>query len=135
MLCHFASLALEFLDSWAGGGEQLLWCWKVFLQHFYVGGRTKYSWEALWLQFQLVALPPALSCQLKWNRFINTHGGLGRNIPCDLHNEHMNKLFKEIVKNMCPNLFELFRTASLWLLNHCDEAGREEQSPSIFYLQ
>ena len=107
VLCHFASLALEFLDSWAeGDGERIIRCWRVFLLHFYTGGRTKYSWEALRLQFQLVFLPPTISHQLKWNRFINTHGGLGRNIPCDLHNEHMNKLFKEIVKNMGPNLTE-----------------------------
>ena len=107
VLCHFASLALEFLDSWAeGDGEWIIQCWRVFLLHFYTGGRTKYSWEALRLMFQLVFLPPAISHQMKWNRFINTHGGLGRNIPCDLNNEHMNKLFKEIVKNMGPNLTE-----------------------------
>ncbi|KAL5471207.1 hypothetical protein EMCRGX_G029297 [Ephydatia muelleri] len=23
-----------------------------------------------------------------WGRFVNTHGGKGRNLPCDLHNEH-----------------------------------------------
>ena len=107
VLCHFASLALEFLDSWAeGDGERIIRCWRVFLLHFYTGGRTKYSWETLRLQFQLVFLPPTISHQLKWNRSINTHGGIGRNIPCDLHNEHMNKLFKEIVKNMGPNLTE-----------------------------
>ena len=107
VLCHFASLALEFLDSWAeGDGEPLIRCWRVFLLHFYAGGRTKYSWEALRLQFQLVALPPALAHQLKWNRFVNMHGGQGRNIPCDLHNEHINKLFKEIVRNMGANLTE-----------------------------
>ena len=106
VLCHFASLALEFLDSWAEeDGERILRCWKVFLLHFYVVGRTKYSWEALRLQFQLVALLPALSHQLKWNRFINTRG-TRQDIPCDLHNEHMNKLFKKIVKNMGPNLTE-----------------------------
>ena len=38
VLCHFASLALEFLDSWAeGDGERILRCWKVFLLHFYAG--------------------------------------------------------------------------------------------------
>ena len=35
---------------------------------------------------------------------MNTHGGLGRNISCDLHNEHINKLFKEIITNMGANL-------------------------------
>ena len=26
---------------------------------------------------------------------MNTHGGKGRNKPCDLHNEHVNKQYKE----------------------------------------
>ena len=54
--------------------------------------------------FQLEYLPPSLSHQLKWARFVNTHGGLGRNIPCDLFNEHMNKIFKQVVQNMGPNM-------------------------------
>ena len=75
VLCHFASLALEFLDSWVeGDGERILRCWEVFLLHFYAGGRTKYSWEALRLQFQLVALPPALSHQLNGTAS-STHTG------------------------------------------------------------
>ena len=37
---------------------------------------------------------------------MNTHGGLGCNIPCDLHNKHVNKLFKEIRANMGANLKE-----------------------------
>ena len=32
---------------------------------------------------------------------------MGKNIPCDLHNEHMNKLLKGIVANMGPNLTEV----------------------------
>ena len=105
VFCHFASLALEFRDAWSeGDGERVLRCWKVFLLHFRSSGRTKYAWEALRMQFQLVTLSPSLSHQLKWGRFINTHGGLGRNIPCDLFNEHMNKLFKEILNNMGSNM-------------------------------
>lgn len=66
----------------------------------------KYAWEALRLQFQLIVLPPALSHQVKSERYVNTHGGPGRNIPPDLHNEHMNKLFKEIIASMGANLTE-----------------------------
>lgn len=36
----------------------------------------------------------------------NTKGGIGRNIPCDLHNEHVNKLLKEVIANMGSNLME-----------------------------
>ena len=31
---------------------------------------------------------------------MNTHGGKGRNLPCDLHNEHVNRLYKQLIANM-----------------------------------
>lgn len=43
---------------------------------------------------------------MKWHRFVNTKGGMGRNIPCDLYNEHVNKLVKFIIRNMGSNLTE-----------------------------
>ena len=49
---------------------------------------------------------PHLAHQLIWNRFINTHGGLGHIIPCDLHNEHLNKLVKSVITNQGPNFTE-----------------------------
>ena len=52
------------------------------------------------LQCQLMTLPHPVAHHLKWGRFINTHGGQGRNISCGLHNEHLNKLFKDIVHNL-----------------------------------
>ncbi len=104
VLCHYIALVTEFLDGWSeGDGERVLRCWKVFLMHFYSDRRTKYAFEALRLQFQLVSLPPHLVSQMTWDRFVNTHGGNGHNIPCDLHNEHVNGLFKEIVGNMGSN--------------------------------
>ena len=30
---------------------------------------------------------------------MNTHGGKGRNLPCDLHNEHVNRLYKQLIAN------------------------------------
>ena len=105
VLCHYGSLVLEFTDAWAeGDGERLVRCWRIFLPHFYSNGRTKYSVEAIRLLFQLIHLPPDMRHQLVWNRTVSTHGGLGRNIPCDLHKEHVNKLLKDIIVNMGPNL-------------------------------
>ena len=105
VLCHHASLVYEFRDALAeGDGERICRCWKVLLMHFYNAQRTKYAWEALKLQFQLAVLPPSLSHQVKWGRFFNTHGGPGRNIPCDLFNEHLNKLFKDVIQNMGSNI-------------------------------
>ena len=57
-------------------------------------------------------------------------GGLGRNIPCDLHNEHTNKLLKNIITNMGSNLTEasLHRAArSVTALNSISE-GFDSQS-------
>ena len=107
VFCHHATLALEFTNAWSmGDGNRICQCWKFMMLHFRSMGHTKYAWEALRQQFQLATLPPHLSYQLKWGRFINTHGGIGKNIPCDLHNEHLNKLFKEIFNNMGANASE-----------------------------
>ena len=103
-LCHFAALAIEFVDGWRkGDADRVLRCWKVFLLHFHATGRTKY---ALRLQLQLQTLSPDLVTQLRYGRFVNTHGGIGRNIPCDLHCEHMVRLFKDTVHNMGSNFSE-----------------------------
>ena len=108
ILCHYGSLVVEFRDAWAeGDGDRILQCWKLFMPHFQMAGSSKYALEALRLQFQVgVVLSPNLAHQIKWNRFVNTKGGSGRNIPCDLFNEHMNKLIKDIILHMGPNLTE-----------------------------
>ena len=68
---------------------------------------AKYSLEALLLQFQVEAISsPHLAHQILWHRFVNIRGGLGNIIQCDLYNEHMNRLIKEIISAMGPNLTE-----------------------------
>ena len=107
-LCHFGALMIEFRDAWGeGDGDRVLRCWRLFLPHFRAYGRTKYSLEALRVQIQTnVVLSPNLAHQVKWHRFVNTKGGLGMNIPCDLYNEHINKAIKRIIQNMGSNLTE-----------------------------
>jgi len=85
VLCHYGSLVLEFRDACAeGDGERVFRCWRLMLPHFKASGRTKYSLEALRLQMQVKAfLSPQLAHQVMWDRFVNTRGGLGRNIPND----------------------------------------------------
>ena len=51
-------------------------------------------------------LPPYLVHNLVWSGLINTHGGSDHNIPCDLHNEHINKLFKDAIGCMGANFTE-----------------------------
>lgn len=107
VLCHYGALVAEIRDAWAeGDGERIVRCWRLFMPHFKAAGCTKYALEALRLQIQLETLSPNLAHQVKWHRFVNTRGGLGMNIPCDLYNEHVNKLVKTIIQNMGSNLTE-----------------------------
>ena len=105
-LCHYGALIMEYLDTWEhADGKRSFRCWRLFLPHFHASGRTKYSLQALCLQFQVkCVLSPQLAHEIMWHRYVNTRGGLGRNIPCDLYNEHVNKLIKQIIVNMGPNL-------------------------------
>ena len=108
VLCHFGSLIMEVRDAWEeGAGKRMTRCWRLLLPQFKAADRRKYALEALRLQFQIKAtLSPYLAHQLTWNQFVNTHGGAGRNIPCDLHNEHLNKLVKSIITNQGANFTE-----------------------------
>lgn len=104
VLCHLASLALELTDAWReGDGIRVLRCWRINLLHFFATQRTKYALEALRIQFQLAILPPHLVNQLTWGRFVNTQGGAGNNIPCDLHNEHVVRICKDAIHCMGSN--------------------------------
>ena len=103
VLGHYCGLVTEFRDALAeGDGERVYRCWRLMLPHFKSTGRTKYSLEA---KVRAIA-SPRLAHQVKWDRFVNTHGGLGRNIPCDLYNEHVVRLVKDIIGNMGANLTE-----------------------------
>ena len=108
VLCHYSALTMEFVDAWAeGDGVRMYRCYRLLLPHFFASHCTKYALEALRLQFQVETfLSPKSAHHVKWDRFVNTHGGLGRNIPLDLHNEHVNKLLKQAIAHMGPNLNE-----------------------------
>ncbi len=51
-------------------------------------------------------LTPRLSQELLWSRFVNTHSIPGRNIPCDLFQEHLNRVCKEAVRGLRANKTE-----------------------------
>lgn len=98
-------LHAEFKDSIKeGDGDRVLRIWKYLLLLFKASKRKNYAIEAfnILVQYHLV-LPPQIAEQLKWSRFINTHGYPGKNISCDLHLEHMNKLLKTAIEGLGPN--------------------------------
>lgn len=71
---------------------------------FKASGRKNYSIEAVKLLNQLeFELTERESAELKWNRFINVHGVKGKNIPCDLHMEHLNRVCKNAVYGLQAN--------------------------------
>ena len=42
--------------------------------------------------------------QLMWDRFVNTKGLVGCNIPTDLHMEHLNRRLKTLIRNISANI-------------------------------
>ena len=87
-----------------GDGLRVLRCWKYLFLFFRATGHVNYTIEAFTLLSQYYyLLPPRLSEQLIWSRFVNTHGLPGRNIPADLHMEHLNRLCKDAVSHLGAN--------------------------------
>lgn len=96
---------LEYRDGIKeGDGERVLRCWRYLLPIFLCTNRTNYAKEALNLLCQhKYLLTERQSIQLLYSRFVNTQGGRGKNVSCDLHMEHLNKVCKEYVRDLGPN--------------------------------
>ena len=45
-----------------------------------------------------------MAAQLIWSRTVNTRGGFGKNIPCDLHMEHLNRCVKTAMSSLSSNI-------------------------------
>lgn len=99
-------LLMEFIDAIReADGNRNFRCWKYFLLHFKEAHRTNYSLEAFTLLAQYyILLSPRMAAQLKWNRTINIHGRPGKNVPCDLHLEHLNKEAKQSISGLGSNI-------------------------------
>ena len=101
-------MARNFSDaSKEGDGDRLVRCWKFLMLHFKANGHTKYSVEAFNLLAQIYAtLSPQMSHRLVYNRTCNVRGGVGRNIALHLHNEHINRMFKDDLNTFRANISE-----------------------------
>ena len=51
-------------------------------------------------------LPPRLSQELICSRFVSTHSLPGKNIPEDLHQEHLNSVVKDFIRGLGANKTE-----------------------------
>ena len=104
-LLTLGCMYLEFRDAIKeGDGYRVLRCYRYLLPMFVSSGRKNYAIESLNLLLQHnYLLSPREVEELIWGRFINTHGQTGRNIPNDLHCEHLNRLCKTCIANLQAN--------------------------------
>lgn len=104
-LLRIGCLYMEFADAIReGDGKCVIRCWQYFMPVFCAAQCTNYACESFNLLYQhLYAVSPRLSYQLMWSHFVNVHGQPGRNIPLDLHMEHLNHLAKDAIKNLGSN--------------------------------
>ncbi len=96
----------NYLDATReGDGDRIITLWKFLLIIFRKTGHTNYSKEAAILLLQCnFLLSDRLATQVKYGRFVNTHGRKGCNMPCDLHMEHLNRRLKGMIHNMGSNI-------------------------------
>ena len=81
--------------------------YKLLLLIYKANHHTKYAYATLLYLTKISAILPEFeSHRMKWNRFVNSHGGKGCNIPLDLKKEHQNKLLKKMWRALGPNLSE-----------------------------
>ena len=94
-------LYMEFNDAIReGDGERILRCWRYFL-----------LWEKELLHRSFHSALPIrvffterMRMQLLWNRTVNVYGCPGKNIPCDLHMEHLNRECKGSMSGLGANI-------------------------------
>ena len=66
--------------------------------------RKNYAVESLNMLCQVNhTLTPGQSAELLWSRFVNTQGLPERNIPSDLHLEHLYRIFKDAIQGLGRN--------------------------------
>jgi len=83
-----------------GDGLRVYRYYKFYLPHLRIySSQSKMADEAIYIQLQHDFLMTEFQRhQLLWERFINTKGLSGHNIPADLHIEHINGMYKSWFK-------------------------------------
>ena len=73
--------------------------------YFQYANHKNYRIEAFRLLAEINAVAsPRIAHQLTWSRGVNVNGGKGKNISLDLHMEHLNRIVKDHVANLGPNV-------------------------------
>ena len=104
-LLSIGCLYLEMQDAIKeGDGERVLQCWRYLLPVFLNSGCKNYTIEAFQFLYQYqYGLTPRQAQQLIWSRFVNTQGVQGKNIPLDLHLDHLNRICKTSMGHLGAN--------------------------------
>jgi len=87
-----------------GDGNRILTYWKFLGIIFKEEGHFNYAKEAFNVLAQSTLLSPRKTAELKWCRTVNTHGHVGKNIPVDLHMEHLNRRLKSMLQHLGSNI-------------------------------
>ena len=87
-----------------GDGDRIIRYWKLLAVIFRQEKHYNYSNEAVNLVMQTLLLSPRQVSELKWSRTVNTNGRIGKNIPVDLHMEHLNRRLKIMMRNLGSNI-------------------------------
>ena len=87
-----------------GDGERIIRYWKFLMVVFRKDNHYNYANEGLTLIMQSLILSLRKVMELKWSKCINTQGRQGKNIPTDLHMEHLNCNLKNMIKNLGSNV-------------------------------
>ncbi|XP_064615651.1 uncharacterized protein LOC135479677 [Liolophura sinensis] len=83
-----------------GDGDAMLSYWVMDLVDFYRTGKFESVTSAHRLLSSVNGwLPEKIGHDLRWNRTVNFTGGSGRNIPADLMNDILNRLFNDLPKS------------------------------------
>ena len=87
-----------------GDGNRILVYWKFLIVIFKKEHHHNYAKEGFLLLAQSLLLSARKVAELKWCRTVNTHGCAGKNIPIDLHMEHLNYKLKDMMHNLGSNI-------------------------------
>ena len=88
-----------------GDGERCLMNWKLLMLYFRARKRgMKYAFEAMrLLTFTKALLTERQAHRVIHGQFVNTKGGVGKNMPNDLKMETMVKNHKKVLRGLCGN--------------------------------
>ena len=90
-----------------GDGDRIMRLYKVALLFYKAYGHSHYAYSTFLLTLQVnLTLSPRMAHSVIWNRFWNGRGGKGKNIPLDLHLEHLNNFLKSFMRGLGSNLSE-----------------------------